>query len=93
MDAPLYPPASVFVRPERVAYQVSTRNTPIAELMKIPAAWRSSPFAVGSFQATGAETFHGRALAILRSQGKKGALRIEARAEGLQGASGILRLV
>lgn len=39
MDAPLYPPASSFVRPERVAYQVSTRNTPIAELMKIPAAW------------------------------------------------------
>jgi hypothetical protein len=39
MDAPLYPPAEIFVRPERVAYQVSTRNTPIAELMKIPAAW------------------------------------------------------
>jgi hypothetical protein len=39
MDAPLYPPASTFVRPERVAYRVSTRNTPIAELMKIPAAW------------------------------------------------------
>lgn len=39
MDAPLYPPASTFVQPERVAYRVSTRNTPIAELMKIPAAW------------------------------------------------------
>jgi hypothetical protein len=39
MDAPLYPPARIFVQPQRVAYQVSTRNTPIAELMKIPAAW------------------------------------------------------
>jgi hypothetical protein len=39
MDAPLYPPAKTFAQPERVAYRVSTRNTPIAELMKIPAAW------------------------------------------------------
>lgn len=39
MDAPLYPPAEIYVRPERLAYRVSTRNTPIAELMKIPAAW------------------------------------------------------
>ncbi|MEO6716110.1 MAG: hypothetical protein ABIM50_02520 [Novosphingobium sp.] len=39
MDAPLYPPATSFVQPERVAYRISTRNTPIAELMKIPSAW------------------------------------------------------
>jgi hypothetical protein len=39
MDAPLYPPAREFILPERVAYRVSTRNTPIAELLKIPAAW------------------------------------------------------
>jgi hypothetical protein len=39
MDAPLYPPASHFELPERVARSVSTGNTPIAELMKIPAAW------------------------------------------------------
>jgi hypothetical protein len=39
MDAPLYPPATVFEQPVRVARQVSTRNTPIADLMKIPAAW------------------------------------------------------
>jgi hypothetical protein len=39
MDAPLYPPARAYVRPERVAYRVSTRNTPIAELMKITKAW------------------------------------------------------
>ena len=39
MDAPLYPPAAVFVQPERVAYRVSTQSTPVAELMKIPAAW------------------------------------------------------
>jgi hypothetical protein len=39
MDAPLYPPARTFVPPQRVAYRVSTRNTPISELMKMPAAW------------------------------------------------------
>mgnify|MGYP001137639201 CR=1 FL=1 len=39
MDAPLYPPAARFVQPVRVAYTISTSNTPIAELMKIPAAW------------------------------------------------------
>lgn len=39
MDAPLYPPASTFQQPVRVAAPVSTRNTPIADLMKIPAAW------------------------------------------------------
>lgn len=39
MDAPLYPPAPQFVQPVRVARQVNTRNTPIADLMKIPAAW------------------------------------------------------
>lgn len=39
MDASFYPPAELYVRPERVAYRVNTRNTPIAELMKIPRAW------------------------------------------------------
>ena len=39
MDAPLYLPARAFVQPERVAYRISTKNTPISELMKIPAAW------------------------------------------------------
>ena len=39
MDAPLYPPASRFEQPVRIARTVSTGNTPIAELMKISAAW------------------------------------------------------
>ena len=39
MDAPLYPPANRFEQPVRVARIVSTANTPIAELMKIPVAW------------------------------------------------------
>ncbi len=53
----------------------------------------ANPLATGSFQAREAESFHGRALAILRSQGKSGSVRIEARAAGLQGASAIVRLV
>ena len=42
----------------------------------------ANPLAVGSLQATGAQTFRGRALAILRSKGR-GAVRIEARSPGL----------
>ncbi len=38
MDAPHYPPATVYVAPERIAYVVTTNNTPIADLMAIPAA-------------------------------------------------------
>lgn len=38
MDAPIYPPATVYVAPQRAAYVVSTINTPIAQLMAIPAA-------------------------------------------------------
>ena len=39
MDAPLYPPATEFRMPERLARKVSTANTPIAELRQIPVAW------------------------------------------------------
>lgn len=39
MDAPLYPPAIRFEQPVRVARTLSTDNTPIAELMKVPVAW------------------------------------------------------
>ncbi len=39
MDAPLYQPAIRFEAPVRVARAVNTRNTPIADLVKIPAAW------------------------------------------------------
>jgi beta-galactosidase len=53
----------------------------------------ANPFAVGSFQTLEAQSFHGRALAILRSQGKPGTVRIEARAEGLHSASAVVQLV
>lgn len=52
----------------------------------------ANPLAVGPLQSPEAESFRGRGLAILRSRGVKGAVRIEARAEGLQGASAVLRL-
>jgi beta-galactosidase len=52
----------------------------------------ANPHAVGSFQAREAESFHGRALAILRAQGAKGVARVTARAEGVQAASATLRL-
>jgi len=39
MDAPLYPPATAFVQPVRVARPLSTKDTSINDLMAIPAAW------------------------------------------------------
>jgi hypothetical protein len=39
MDAPLYPPAAVFVQPERVAQRLSVEVTPITVLQANPAAW------------------------------------------------------
>ena len=39
MDAPLYPPASTFEQPVRVARMLSTKDTAIADLKAIPAAW------------------------------------------------------
>jgi hypothetical protein len=39
MDAPLYPPASAFVQPERVPQRLSARETPISTLQTVPAAW------------------------------------------------------
>ena len=53
----------------------------------------ANPQAVGSFQAHEAQSFRGRAMAILRSRGAKGSVRVAARAEGLRGASTILRLI
>ena len=53
----------------------------------------ANPLAVGSFQAAEAKTFRGRALAILRGTGGKGAVRLEARAEGLHGGTATIRLV
>lgn len=39
MDAPLYPPAVAFVQPKRLPEVLSSRETPIAVLKSIPAAW------------------------------------------------------
>jgi beta-galactosidase len=52
----------------------------------------ANPMAVGSFQSKDAESFRGRALAILRGSGRSGRVRIEARAEGLAAATATLRL-
>ncbi|UVO53084.1 glycoside hydrolase family 2 TIM barrel-domain containing protein [Sphingomonas sp. SUN039] len=53
----------------------------------------ANPLAVGSFQSREAESFQGRAMAILRSRGAPGTVRIEVRADGLQGAAATVRLV
>ena len=39
MDAPLYPPAKTYVAPRRLPRVLSSRDTPIAVLQAIPAAW------------------------------------------------------
>jgi beta-galactosidase len=52
----------------------------------------ANPHAVGSFQASEAETFHGKALAILRARGGKGSVRVTARGPGLAPVSTMLRL-
>ncbi len=39
MDAPLYPPAAAFEQPARTARQLNTKDTAIADLKEIPAAW------------------------------------------------------
>lgn len=77
------------VRPDDKA-RISLRVTGPAELAGFGSA---DPFAVGSFQSPTAQTFHGRALAILRATGGKGAVRIEANSEGLRGASATIKLV
>ncbi len=70
--------------------KISLRVTGPAELIGFGSA---NPLAVGSFQSREAQSFHGRAMAILRSTGKAGSVRVEAQAEGLQSASAILRLI
>ncbi|MEO6092855.1 MAG: hypothetical protein ABIT04_07785 [Novosphingobium sp.] len=39
MDAPLYPPAAVYIQPARLPRLLTTRDTPIGVLQRIPAAW------------------------------------------------------
>lgn len=70
--------------------KISLRIDGPAELVGFGSA---NPLAVGSFQSTEAETFHGKALAILRSRGGAGVVRITARGDGLAGSGATLRLV
>ena len=44
----------------------------------------ANPQAMGSFQATNAQTFRGRALAILRGQGQSGGVRVQVSSPGLE---------
>lgn len=60
-----------------------------AELIAFGSA---NPLATGSLKAPEAESFRGRALAILRSTGRAGQVRVEVGAEGLQGGSTMLKL-
>lgn len=53
----------------------------------------ADPLAVGSFQASTAQSFRGRALAILRGTGRPGAVRVSASSAGLAGASAMIDLV
>ncbi len=39
MDAPVYPPAKSYEAPRRLPRLLSVKDTPIAVLQKIPAAW------------------------------------------------------
>lgn len=59
-----------------------------AELVAFGSA---NPVAVGSLQSPVAQTWDGRALAILRSRGQRGDVSIEARSNGLQAGSAHLR--
>lgn len=52
----------------------------------------ANPFAVGSLQSASAQTWDGRAQAILRGKGRTGTVRIEARGEGLKSGAASLRL-
>jgi beta-galactosidase len=63
---------------------VSLTITGPAELLAFGSA---EPFAVGSLHAPQAQTFRGRALAILRSTGEAGLVQIEAHSPGIQGGA------
>ncbi|HEX7853535.1 MAG TPA: glycoside hydrolase family 2 TIM barrel-domain containing protein [Sphingobium sp.] len=52
----------------------------------------ANPLATGSLQKPEAQTYRGRALAILRSQGETGTVRVRASAEGLSSATAELIL-
>ena len=53
----------------------------------------ANPLAVGSLQKPDAQSFRGAALAILRAQGRSGAVRIAAHSPGLASAATMLKLI
>ena len=53
----------------------------------------ANPLAVGSFQSASAQSWDGRALAILRGKGHPGVVKIAAQGEGLHGAEASFRLL
>jgi beta-galactosidase len=60
-----------------------------AELIAFGSA---NPVAVGPIQSSMAQTWNGRALAIVRGRGRAGRLSLEARAEGLRAGSAAIQL-
>jgi beta-galactosidase len=50
----------------------------------------ANPYAVGSFQSANAQSWDGRALAVLRGKGKPGAVKIIASGAGLKGDAAVL---
>ncbi len=51
-----------------------------------------NPQAVGSFQSSNAQSFKGKALAILRGRGTKGSVRVTAHSDGLPSASAVVQM-
>jgi beta-galactosidase len=74
--------------PQAVA-SIELRMSGPAELIAFGSA---NPRAVGGFQSPTAQTWHGRALAIVRGRGQAGRVTIEARSPGLRIGSAALRL-
>jgi len=71
------------------AIRVSLEVAGPAELLAFGSA---NPLAVGSLQSNQALTYRGRALAILRAQGSRGEVRVEARGDGVEAGTTRLRL-
>ena len=60
-----------------------------AELIAFGSA---NPMAVGPLQSSTAQTWNGRALAIIRGRGRKGRVTLEAHAAGLKAGSAAIQL-
>ena len=58
---------------------------------ELAALGSANPLATGSLRATSTTTFRGRALAILRSSGKPGPVRLSVRSDGLLSSSAVVR--